>query len=114
VSDPSERLKKWFANHYNRDQFRLSMGEIRFETAGTNALVGFLAQGVALSGFNDVSYLCKLIDLHGHLSSMIEDLQKIPGHDSLQRYHYALILGVLIGQSLQAVAELHQQENDHG
>lgn len=108
--DPAERLKRWFANHYEQEQFRLSMQEIRIDVAGFNTLLGFLAQGVALTGYHEDRYLLQLIATHEKLRGMIEDLQKIPGHDTTSQFHYPLILGVLIEMAIGAVAQLKKED----
>lgn len=107
---PRERLHEWFTNHYESEQFRLSMGEIRLNTAGFNVLLGFLAEGVALVGYEDNRYLMQLVATHEKLAGMIEDLQKIPGHDQTSEYHYPLILGVLIEKAVEAVHQLKKED----
>lgn len=108
--EPAERLKQWFANHYQRETFRLSMEEIRIDVAGFNTLLGFLAQGVALAAYGEDRYCIQLAATHKKLAAMIEDLQGIPGHEASSQYHYPLILGVLIEMSLGAVAQLKKED----
>lgn len=108
--DPAERLKAWFAQVYERESFRCSMGEIQLDVRGFNTLLGFLAQGVALAGYGEERYAIQLVETHRKLAGMIEDLQKIPGHDTSSQYHYPLILGVLIEMALGAVAQLKKED----
>lgn len=110
MSSPHERLKEWFANHYHKEQFRLSMGEVSIEIAGFNTLLGFLAQGVALNAYGEDRYLEQLTLTHEKLRVMIEEQKKIPGHDQSPLYHYPLIIGVLIEMDVQAAVELRTED----
>ena len=109
--DPSERLKKWFEDRFNEESFRSSMGEISFECSGFNTLIAFIAQGVALTSYSDAAYLRKLLDVCVKLRSMVEDLQKIPGHQTTTQFYYLLAIGSLVEHSLEAV---HYLKGDHG
>lgn len=109
--DDLERLKAWFANHYEHQQFKLSMGETPLATAGLKAILGFLAQGAALAALNEDRYLGQLVLMHGHLSAMIEDVQKIDGHETMKEFHYPLLLGVLIEYAIDAVDHLRTNGN---
>jgi hypothetical protein len=110
--DTAERLKQWFKNLYEREQFKLSMGEQRIDAAGFHTLLGFLAEGVARAGYESDVYLAQLIGTHQSLRSLIEHLQKIPGHDLTSQFHYPLILGVLIENAIEAVAQLKKEDRD--
>lgn len=108
--DPAERLKAWFKDCYERENFRCSFGETRIDIAGMNVLLGFLAQGISLAGYNDLRYRAQLIETHNTLTKMIVDLQKIPGHDATSQFHYPLILGVLIETALGAINQLKKED----
>lgn len=106
-----DRIKKWFKNRYEEEQFELSMGNQRVDAAGMKTLVAFLAQGVAETGCHDPRYRVTLVETHMKLRAMIEDLQKIPGHEQSCAFHYPLILGILIEEALHAVLEMHKEDS---
>lgn len=109
---PRDRIADWFANEFKRGQFRLSMGEIEMHTAGMNSVLVFLAQGIAETSYGDEIYLIRLMKLHDKLTAMIDDLQKIPGHEVSGHYYWCLTSGCLIEYALQAVAFLRKEDRD--
>lgn len=105
-----ERLKALFANQFNREQFKLSMGETRIDAAGINTLLGFLAQSIATVAYEDDRYLAQLIGTHMALRKIVDDLLKIPGADDTVHSHHPLLLGVLIENVIEAVAQLKKED----
>lgn len=112
MTDPAKRLKAWFKDRFERESFRLSMGEIRVDVAGLNTLVGFLAQGVALAAYGEERYFTQLAKVHEKLSGMIEDMNLDPNGQRSSVYHYSLLIGALTEAALCAVVQL--KEEDHG
>lgn len=108
----AERLKQWFANLYEAQRFKLSMGEQGIDATGFNTVLGFLAEGVARAGYESDIYLAQMIGTHTAMRSMVEELQKIPGHEFTSQFHYPLILGVLIENAIEAVAQLKKEDRE--
>lgn len=104
-----ERLKAIFADHYGREQFKLSMGERGAAASGVSVLAGFLAQGIAHLAYYDEKYLATLIDTHGKTCKLVEALKAL-GETNSPQYHYPLILGVIIEDALQAVNKLRKED----
>lgn len=110
--DTAERLKAWFANLYQSEQFKLSMGEQCMAAASYHTVIGFLAEGVARAGYENDIYLAQLIGTHQSMRSLVEELLKIPGHELTSQFHYPLILGALIENAINAVAQLKKEDRE--
>lgn len=105
------KLKAWFQNSYHRESFRCSMGEVKLSTAGMKAMLGFLAQGVALWAINDPIYTTQLISAHEKLKAMNLELELIADGKKDPAYHFSMICGSMIELAVEAMKHLIEDED---
>lgn len=110
--DLRERIKKWFAEEYEKVRFRWSMDELGGHNASMIAVIQFFAQGVIERGLTDPRYMLQAIELHSKLQNMLELAKTFPNFENDWAYKWTLIMGTLAEVSLVAMRDLGEEKPD--
>lgn len=105
-----ERIKAQFADTFEQNQFRMSMGEIQLHSASMSTLLAFLAQAVAERAYTDPVYLVQLMETHGKLTSMMAEIKRHKGYETTGHYFWCMTSGTLIEHALMAINKLHKED----
>lgn len=112
MSQPIEkRLYKFFQHRVQREQFILSMGEQPVIQASMKVVLNLLAHGLAGNSYYSPGYAIALSNAHKNLSEMLENVKKIPDHGRLYLYHFCVLTTSMIAMAIEAMAELHKEDN---
>lgn len=103
IDEIQKKLKAWFANNFERETFKTSLGEQDASKASMKVTMSFFAHGIAMLGVLDPRYLSQLVSLHEQLKNLCKTLEGHPLGRFDNAYYFSLIAGSIIEFAVEAV-----------